>query len=365
MAAKSLTHIGERTKSYESWLASHIALIPHDLKLKHTHMRAEVFPFLRATYYRWAEVWPVVCKDLATAPQALSVGDLHVENFGTWRDSEGRLIWGINDFDEASWLPYTNDLLRLAASVQIAIGARHMTLDPKLAVESIIEGFHRAIDEGGRPFVLAEGHNALRDMARHRLRDPAPYWEKLTSLPPYLGKVPGSARKAIARMLPTPDVPHVIVHRVAGLGSLGRQRFVAIGDWHSGKIAREAKALAPSACVWAKSGDRSRKILYQEILDKAVRCPDPWVKLRGSWIVRRLAPDCSRIELSALPKERDEVRLLTAMGYETGNVQIGTGKRRDILKDLKNRPRGWLDQAARRIVEAVNADWTHWRKLRR
>ena len=31
----------------------------------------------------------------------LSVGDLHVENFGTWRDSEGRLIWGINDFDEA------------------------------------------------------------------------------------------------------------------------------------------------------------------------------------------------------------------------------------------------------------------------
>jgi uncharacterized protein (DUF2252 family) len=24
-----------------------------------------------------------------------------VENFGAWRDVEGRLIWGINDFDEA------------------------------------------------------------------------------------------------------------------------------------------------------------------------------------------------------------------------------------------------------------------------
>jgi len=31
----------------------------------------------------------------------LAVGDLHVENFGTWRDAEGRLIWGVNDFDES------------------------------------------------------------------------------------------------------------------------------------------------------------------------------------------------------------------------------------------------------------------------
>jgi len=35
----------------------------------------------------------------------LAVGDLHVENFGTWRDAEGRLIWGVNDFDEAWRLP--------------------------------------------------------------------------------------------------------------------------------------------------------------------------------------------------------------------------------------------------------------------
>ena len=46
----------------------------------------------------------------------LAVGDLHVENFGTWRDADGRLCWGINDFDEADRLPYTNDLVRLAAS---------------------------------------------------------------------------------------------------------------------------------------------------------------------------------------------------------------------------------------------------------
>jgi uncharacterized protein (DUF2252 family) len=50
------------------------------------------------------QAWPEVCPDLAKAPKVLAVGDLHVENFGTWRDVEGRLVWGINDFDEAAAL---------------------------------------------------------------------------------------------------------------------------------------------------------------------------------------------------------------------------------------------------------------------
>ena len=59
-----------------------------------------------------------------------------------------------------------------------------------------------------------------------------------------------------------------------------------------------------------------------------MRCPDPWVRLRGTWIVRRLAPDCSRIELSALPQQRDEIKLLHSMGLETANVHLGTAKAR-------------------------------------
>src|SRR5262249_48394594 len=117
--------IGESTKRYEAWLASQIRLIPGDLKLKHTQMKAALFPFLRATYYRWAEIWPEVCGATASGPETLSVGDLHVENFGTWRDGDGRLIWGVNDFDEASWLPYTGDLTRLVSSANIAIDASH------------------------------------------------------------------------------------------------------------------------------------------------------------------------------------------------------------------------------------------------
>ena len=50
----------------------------------------------------------------------LSVGDLHVENFGVWRDSRNELVWGINDFDDACELPFTSDLVRLATSVVLA-----------------------------------------------------------------------------------------------------------------------------------------------------------------------------------------------------------------------------------------------------
>ena len=52
-------------------------------------------------------------------PKVLAVGDLHIENFGTWRDSEGRLVWGVNDFDETWRLPYTQDLVRLTTSTLI------------------------------------------------------------------------------------------------------------------------------------------------------------------------------------------------------------------------------------------------------
>ena len=60
------------------------------------------FTFLRGTFYRWMQLFPDVCKKAADAPLVLSVGDLHASNFGTWRDAKDELIWGINDFDEAS-----------------------------------------------------------------------------------------------------------------------------------------------------------------------------------------------------------------------------------------------------------------------
>jgi len=46
-------------------------------------------------------------------------GDLHAENFGTYMNSDGRLVFNVNDFDEAYVGPFSWDLKRFAASVAL------------------------------------------------------------------------------------------------------------------------------------------------------------------------------------------------------------------------------------------------------
>jgi hypothetical protein len=163
--------------------------------------------------------------------------------------------------------------------------------------------------------------------------------------------------------MPEKGLHYRVVHRVSGSGSLGRERFVALADWRGGKIAREAKALAPSACRWARKSGNTKSILYEEALTKSVRSRDPFVHLRGGrWIVRRLAPDCTRVELAALPKERDESRLLFEMGFETGNVHLASrGAVKPVLRDLKVRGPHWLHEAASAMANATLKDWDEWR----
>ncbi len=356
-------NIKKSTKKYEAWAGKRTRILGDDLALKHQHMTEAAFPFLRATFYRWVQVWPEVCADLAKAPTVLAVGDLHVENFGTWRDVDGRLIWGVNDFDEVYPMPYTNDLVRLATSALLAIEANHLALSCKEACESMLTGYQEALVAGGNPFVLEEHHGFLRQAATGELRDPVQFWKKMGDLPEAKGPIPKGARKALESLMPEKGLHYRVAHRIAGLGSLGRERYVALANWRGGGVAREAKALFESACVWAKGGKKSKdRIHYEEILSRAVRVPDPFVHLRGRWIVRRLAPHCCRVELASLPKERDETRLLRAMGFETANVHLGTkGAVQAVKRDLKKRPAGWLAGAAKAMLKATLEDWEEWK----
>src|SRR4030095_16835126 len=140
--------IFEATRQYERWMRLCMPIVDSALREKHNEMRDDVVSFLRATYYRWAQLFPVVCAELTRGPRILAVGDLHIGSFGTWRESEGRLCWGVDDFDQSHPLPYANDLVRLAASVRLVGDDESIGLRFRKACDTILEGYECTLRDG-------------------------------------------------------------------------------------------------------------------------------------------------------------------------------------------------------------------------
>lgn len=349
--------IHKSTRRYERWLERQCRVVGPDLDRKHQLMRESAFCFFRGTFYRWMQQWSAVCPELAKAPVVPAVGDIHLENFGTWRDAEGRLAWGVNDFDECVPLAYTNDLVRLAASAIFAARESKIALSQTEICSAILKGYRGSLATGGLPFVLDGQHHWLRHAATAARKPPAEFWDKMTQLPPAGRMLPEGARKALLAEVPDGARDVTFRRRIAGVGSLGRPRIVALA-WHQGgMIAREAKAFLLSAALWARDDGRDNAYSAATV-DAALRSPDPTLVFRRHWIVRRLAPDCARVELSDLPRDRDERRLVTAMGAEIANVHLGDPRAcKRALQHLLRLKAPWLSQAAAKMADAMTADW--------
>lgn len=359
--------IAAATRSYESWLGEAVHLYQPDLDYKHQQMAdpTDPFAFFRGTYYRWVQRWNAAADDLLNAPVVLAVGDLHVENYGTWRDADGRLCWGVNDFDEVDRLPYTNDLVRLAASVRFARASGALAIKTGEACAAILAGYRKCLNVGGRPFVLEERHRRLRSLAMHADRDPVRFWKKLRAgLGDGPAEPPAEVKATLTRELPVELSPRFLFRPRAGMGSLGKPRYVALARWNGSWVAREAKAVTPPATAWA-AGESRRGSLAAEAVGRAVRCPDPSYRPTSGWVLRRLGPRCSRIRLDYLRHAGDLPRLLRAMGAEAANVHLGTtGVAAALLSDLDRRPAGWLAAAVRRLCRLVEHDHAAWREAK-
>jgi uncharacterized protein (DUF2252 family) len=68
-------------------------------------------------------------------------GDLHAENFGTYMNADGQLVFNVNDFDEAYVGPFSWDLKRLAASVALLGYAKALS---DRAIADLVAGFARS-----------------------------------------------------------------------------------------------------------------------------------------------------------------------------------------------------------------------------
>ncbi len=364
------------TERYERWLREQTPIIDRDLRSKYRKMRKEgVFTFFRGTFYRWVDLWEGKRKELREngvlirkAPEILSVGDLHIENFGTWRDAEGRLVWGINDFDEAYPLRYLNDLVRLATSAFFAIQEvrADWSLSHEKACDAILKGYREGHASGGAPFALTRCTPWLWNIATNPSRTPEQFWEKIRERTrgaggKHLGKILKEARKALDHSAPEDPtaVPTDLRLRQAGVGSLGRPRFVQFYEGRAGQILREAKRIAPSAAVFAGFGPVIKQP-YQKLLHKAVRLSDPFFIVAGNWTVRRLAFDSDKIPLESLKTVQDATAFFQAMGTETANIHLGGGKARAVEKHLEAQSRhapDWLIQASSAMAGITKQDF--------
>jgi hypothetical protein len=345
------------TDKYEKWMEDRINVVDKDLEQKHDNMASDAFKFMRGTYYRWAERFPKLLPKLNKAPVVNSVGDLHIENFGTWLDKKGRLIWGVNDFDEAYPLPYTNDLVRLLTSANMLREQGKLKIGLKEATDIVLDGYRQSLKDGGNPFVLSEDKK-LGKMAKDQMPKTTEYWRNLDSQ--LAGKaakdMPKDAKQILQGSMPEGSkLPIAFAERQAGMGSLGRERFVARSQADGENVAREAKAILPSASFFV-SGITKVKNYFSEITGKAVRVQNPLVTVHDNWMVRELAPTSSRIDLGDL-SAKDQRRLLYSMGYETANIHQGTKDASSaILKDLKSRDDDWLVDAVKTMTKSVEED---------
>jgi hypothetical protein len=339
-------------KAYEAWLraALHGDLVEADLAEKHDKMRDGPFPFLRATYWRWAETVLEACPDLASAPPVLAIGDTHVENFGCWRDAEGRLVWGANDFDDAAVMPYPLDLVRLAASALLArgdeeVGAREIC-------EAILAGYAAGLTDP-RPLILERDDKWLRKAVMLPEPERADYWEKFAR--PEAQPIPARYHQALRAALPDPAGTFETFPRTAGVGSLGRPRFVARADWRGGPVLREVKAVVVSAWTLRHGGDPA--VRAGEVAGGRFRAVDPHYRVADGLVVRRLSPNSRKIEAKGSIDDLLSRDMLTVMGREIANCHAGDGDRAPVLSaHLRTLSPAWLRDHAKAAARQVEVD---------
>ena len=258
--------VGSGLDPVQAVLAYNAGREPERLALKYRAMCASPFVFLRGTchlFYAGLPDAPV----LLDAPPVWACGDLHLENFGSYRGDNRLVYFDITDFDEAALAPLSWDLARLLTSVLCAAGELGLARTPARAMcGAVIDSYAQALAEGSPRWIerdVATGPvKTLLDGLRERRRI-----DFLDSRTERRTERPTRKRRRLRidgkRALAATDAEHArvvqligrfakgqddpaffdvidVARRIAGTGSLGLERYVVLvaGKGNNGK--REA-----------------------------------------------------------------------------------------------------------------------------
>ena len=392
LARRQLERDRERMSSLRRFLGrSPGGGFEHLLARKVARMVASPLALLRGTapmFYRLLDRHPA----LADGPggEGWIVGDAHLENFGAYRTGalsigvgeparEERVVFDLNDFDDATLGPWRFDVLRLATSLLLA--GREIGADGSRALalaDALVEAYVAAVwgEDGPLPSppVVRELVDRVRRRTRRQLLDQRTQvvdgarrflrGERYRDVPAKLRARTERALARYARRLPGAERPPDgalqvldVAFRIAGTGSLGSLRVAVLVAGKGGEDGAwifdlKEEGDPSSACLLRVP--RLERAPPAERVTEAIRAclahPPRMMgttRLRGSsMLVRRLAPQEDRLDLNKL-RSADLEPLARHLG-----ALLGAAHRRGKRRAPK---RPWTDGDRSRLLASAIA----------
>lgn len=320
---------------------------PERLAMKYAKMAQSPFIFLRGACHLFYEALPDVPL-FHDAPLAWCCGDLHFENFGSYKGDNRLVYFDINDYDEAALAPVTWDMVRLLTSIQCGADALRTTRAEALAVsQSCLDAYRSALINGKPLWVERETSGGLVNALLTTLqsRERAVFLDKRTIRKAHRRSLIVDGAKALpaseaqkksvtgfmdqfAATQTNPKFFEVIdiARRIAGTGSLGVERFVVLVEGKGspdGNYLLDIKEAKPSAMaphlvrlgikqpVWSDEASRVVDIQNRmQAVDHAFLHP---VKLGGlPCIMKGLQPSEDRVSIGEWGKKLDRLKEVVA-----------------------------------------------------
>jgi uncharacterized protein (DUF2252 family) len=246
---------------------------PERLSMKYKLMRTSAFVFLRGTCHLFYARLPSDSV-IAGTPAAWICGDMHLENFGSYKGDNRLIYFDMNDFDEACLAPCLAELVRLLTSVLIAADSLQVSRAEALALcHTAIDSYSAALRFGKARWIEEEtAEGMVRELfeALHK-RTRVDHLNRRTDLK---GKkrvlkidgkkalpVSDAARLAVTAFMktfsagePNPAFFNMldVARRIAGTGSLGVDRYVILVEGKGspdGNYLLDLKEALPSSVV--------------------------------------------------------------------------------------------------------------------
>jgi uncharacterized protein (DUF2252 family) len=340
---------------------------PERLAMKYRNMRTSAFVYLRATCHLFPDQL-TERKALASAPAVWSCGDLHLENFGSYKGDNRLTYFDINDFDEAALIPASWDMVRLLTSVRLACAELEFTAERvRELVDVLLTAYFLELQHGSarwleRDTAIGPVRELLTAMAERKRKDfldsrTIKADKKRTLL--IDGKRALAASEAHRAQVSQfmQQFAHAqgqanfyevldVARRVAGNGSLGVDRFVVLVRGNGSpdnNYLLDLKQAMPSALsdaltlkqpAWPNQAER-----VVAVTRRAQAVPVAFlhaVKLDGrDYVLRDLQPSADRVSFSEEvhnPHRLNE--LMQAIGQCTAWSHLrGSGRERSAIAD--------------------------------